>query len=52
MDTKSILTGISKILPVVHRMQPIYNPNTDVWVIDDTYNGNFEGFKSGINFLG
>ncbi|USN58769.1 MAG: hypothetical protein H6767_01370 [Candidatus Peribacteria bacterium] len=32
-------------------MQPIYNPHTNVWVIDDSYNGNLEGVKSTVTFL-
>lgn len=36
---------------VEHRLQPIYNNQSNILVIDDTYNGNSDGFKEGINML-
>lgn len=44
-------TGISKIEPVEHRLQPIIGDG-DVLVIDDSYNGTMEGVNSAINLLG
>jgi len=41
--------GLSKTKPFQHRMQP-YKLN-DAIVIDDTYNGNLEGIKAGLNLL-
>lgn len=46
-----ISEGVKKIKPIAHRLELIYNLNTDIVVIDDSYNGNFDGFVSGINLL-
>ena len=32
-------------------MEPIYNKNTNVWIIDDSYNWNIESVKSTSEFL-
>ncbi|MFA5993919.1 MAG: UDP-N-acetylmuramoyl-tripeptide--D-alanyl-D-alanine ligase [Parcubacteria group bacterium] len=48
MSLDDIYIGVKKIQPVMHRLQPIYNSNTDIMIIDDSYNGNFNGIKSGI----
>ena len=36
---------------VEHRLQPILNSKNNILVIDDTYNGNSDGFKEGANML-
>ncbi|MFA4817488.1 MAG: UDP-N-acetylmuramoyl-tripeptide--D-alanyl-D-alanine ligase [Parcubacteria group bacterium] len=51
MSLTEISEGVKKIKPIAHRLELIYNLNTDVVVIDDSYNGNFDGFVSGINLL-
>jgi UDP-N-acetylmuramoyl-tripeptide--D-alanyl-D-alanine ligase len=49
MKPEQIEAGIAKTKPFEHRMQP-YQVN-DAWIIDDTYNGNIEGLKSGLSLL-
>jgi UDP-N-acetylmuramoyl-tripeptide--D-alanyl-D-alanine ligase len=49
MSKQEVESAISKTKPFKHRMEP-RNIN-GAWIIDDTYNGNLEGFKSGIKFL-
>lgn len=44
--------GLSKIKPVEHRLQPINNYDTQVLVIDDSYNGNPQGVDEAIKVLG
>lgn len=39
------------IKPVEHRLQPIFNKESNILVIDDTYNGNSDGIYEGINLL-
>ncbi len=51
MDLDEIKRGVEKIKPIDHRLSPIYNPTSNIWVIDDSYNGNFNGFKSGLEVL-
>lgn len=46
-----IYAGVKNIQPIEHRLQPIYNKHTGVMVIDDSYNGNFAGIKSGVQLL-
>lgn len=46
-----IQEGLAKVWPVKHRLQPIYNHQSQVLVIDDSYNGNPEGVKEAINVL-
>ncbi|MFA6184040.1 MAG: UDP-N-acetylmuramoyl-tripeptide--D-alanyl-D-alanine ligase [Parcubacteria group bacterium] len=43
-----ISKGVAAVCPVKHRLEPIYNTHTDIMVIDDSYNGNLNGIKSGI----
>jgi UDP-N-acetylmuramoyl-tripeptide--D-alanyl-D-alanine ligase len=49
LNIKQIQSGIEKTLPFEHRMQP--RKLNGVWVIDDTYNGNSEGVRVGLNLL-
>jgi UDP-N-acetylmuramoyl-tripeptide--D-alanyl-D-alanine ligase len=51
MTTIEISHGVGKIEYVPHRLEPIYNEMTKVWVIDDSYNGNFDGIASGLEVL-
>lgn len=46
-----IQEGLAKLKPVKHRLEPIFNPQTQVLVIDDSYNGNLEGVKEAIQVL-
>jgi len=46
---EEVAKGCSKIQPYEHRMQS-RNLN-GAWIIDDTYNGNLEGVKAGLNLL-
>lgn len=48
----AIKKGLEKMKPVEHRLQPIHNKNTDVLVIDDSYNGNPDGVEEAIKVLG
>ncbi|MFA7319014.1 MAG: UDP-N-acetylmuramoyl-tripeptide--D-alanyl-D-alanine ligase [Parcubacteria group bacterium] len=52
MDSEAMAKGVEKISYIPHRLEPIYNDKTDVWVIDDSYNGNFNGIISGLEVLG
>ncbi len=51
MNSEEIKKGVEKIKPIDHRLNPIYNPVSNIRVIDDSYNGNFNGFKSGLEVL-
>ncbi len=51
MEKSDILSMIREIKPVEHRLQPIYNPTSNVWIIDDSYNGNLEWVRSTIRLL-
>lgn len=51
MSLADIQKGVKNIQPVIHRLQPIYNAGKDIMVIDDSYNGNFNGIVSGIQLL-
>lgn len=42
---------IASIPHIKHRLEPLYNKQNNILVIDDTYNGNIEWFKSGIDIL-
>ena len=44
-----IETGVAKIKPFEHRMQPYETGGA--WIIDDTYNGNIEGMLAGLKLL-
>jgi len=51
MAMREISRGVGKIEHVPHRLEPIYNELTKVWVIDDSYNGNYAGIVSGLEVL-
>ncbi len=52
MTMAEISRGVGKVEYVPHRLEPIYNEMTKVWIIDDSYNGNYAGIVSGIEVLG
>ncbi|MBW3568974.1 hypothetical protein KY385_02480 [Candidatus Parcubacteria bacterium] len=49
LSNKQIETAISRTAPFEHRMQP--RELGGGWILDDTYNGNFEGILAGLEFL-
>lgn len=46
---QAIENGLQKIVPYEHRMKPIHM--NGAWIIDDTYNGNIEGIRAGLELL-
>jgi len=51
MNEEDITNWISKINYIEHRLELIYNPNTNVYIIDDSFNWNLEWVKSTANLL-
>ena len=51
IDIDKISRGVASAPFVKHRLEPIFNYNTNITVIDDSYNGNFNGIKSGLEVL-
>lgn len=49
MTDDQIVAGVSKTKPFEHRMEP--RPLSGGWIIDDTYNGNIEGVRAGLELL-
>ena len=49
LSSKQIHAGIAKTKPFEHRMEPYELGGA--WIVDDTYNGNIEGIRSGLNLL-
>jgi UDP-N-acetylmuramoyl-tripeptide--D-alanyl-D-alanine ligase len=49
LSASQITSGIKKVIPFEHRMQP--RELHGAWVIDDTYNGNSEGVEAGLKLL-
>jgi UDP-N-acetylmuramoyl-tripeptide--D-alanyl-D-alanine ligase len=49
LSAQQIQTGLNATKPFEHRLEP--RLENDVWTIDDTYNGNPDGFKAAIEFL-
>ncbi len=49
LTDEEIIAGVSKTKPFEHRMQP--RPLAGGWIIDDTYNGNLEGVRAGLELL-
>ncbi|MEI7498022.1 MAG: UDP-N-acetylmuramoyl-tripeptide--D-alanyl-D-alanine ligase [Candidatus Falkowbacteria bacterium] len=43
--------ALAALQPIKHRLQPIYNSTAKIWVIDDSYNGNYNGFIGGLEVL-
>jgi UDP-N-acetylmuramoyl-tripeptide--D-alanyl-D-alanine ligase len=50
MTQEQIKAGLAKTKPFEHRMQPRKLAG-GAWVIDDTYNGNIEGLRAGLELL-
>lgn len=50
-DIKDFKTWAEKIDFVEHRMELIYNPQSNVYVIDDSFNGNLEGIASILDLM-
>lgn len=50
MRDSEIKVGVNGIKPVEHRLEPVQLSN-DILLIDDTYNGNSNGFFEGIELL-
>ncbi len=49
LTNKQIIDGMAKTQPYEHRMQP--RQLHGAWILDDTYNGNIEGMKAGLELL-
>lgn len=49
LSSEEIQAGVGKTVPFEHRMQA--RRLHGAWLIDDTYNGNLEGFKAGLSLL-
>lgn len=49
LSVKQVEAGVAKTVPFEHRMQPRLVGGA--WVIDDTYNGNIDGIRAGLNLL-
>ena len=42
LDIASLIAPIQNIPYIEHRLQLMYNPVSDIYVIDDSYNGNIQ----------
>lgn len=51
LNPEQIIAGVKKIQPIKHRLELIYNSSSDIYLIDDSYNGNLNGIKSGLEVL-
>lgn len=49
LTNEQIAAGVAKTVPFEHRMQP--RQLHGAWIIDDTYNGNIEGMRAGLELL-
>lgn len=49
LTKKQVEDGIARTVPFEHRMQPRILGGA--WIIDDTYNGNIDGIKAGLQLL-
>lgn len=49
LTKKQVESGVAKTVPFEHRMEPRNMGGT--WIIDDTYNGNIEGIRAGLELL-
>ena len=49
LTKKQVESGIAKTVPFEHRMEP--RNMGGAWIIDDTYNGNIEGIRAGLELL-
>ncbi|MFA6416626.1 MAG: UDP-N-acetylmuramoyl-tripeptide--D-alanyl-D-alanine ligase [Patescibacteria group bacterium] len=51
LDLNKAVVPLSAMPIVKNRLEPIWNAASQLLVIDDSYNGNFDGFKSGLEVL-
>lgn len=49
LSEDQVKTGMAKITPFEHRMKPYML--SGAWILDDSYNGNIEGMKAGLELL-
>lgn len=47
----AIRKGVEALKPIPHRLKPILNRNTNILVIDDSYNGNPDGVEEALRTL-
>jgi UDP-N-acetylmuramoyl-tripeptide--D-alanyl-D-alanine ligase len=52
LDLTRAITPLAAMPYIPHRLEPIRNTQSHLLVIDDSYNGNFQGFLSGLEVLG
>ena len=50
MNMQAISKGISEMRPVAHRLR-LSSTENDIWIIDDSYNGNPEGVEAALSVL-
>jgi UDP-N-acetylmuramoyl-tripeptide--D-alanyl-D-alanine ligase len=50
LTPEQVKAGVAKVDSFEHRMQPRHLPG-NIWIIDDTYNGNIEGMQAGLRLL-
>ena len=51
INIQDAVLPIANLKHINHRLEPIFNSLSQVLVIDDSYNGNFQGFVSGLEVL-
>lgn len=51
LTIQEIETGLKKVKTPAHRLQPIFNREKNILVIDDSYNGNPDGVEEAIKTL-
>jgi len=51
LSSKEINKGLEKLNFTPHRLEVIHNQKLNRTIIDDSYNGNYDGFCEGINIL-
>lgn len=51
MDFKNFQSGVNKVDYIEHRMELIHNIQSNIYVIDDSFNGNVEWIRSIIDLL-
>ena len=51
MSNLEIQLGFANVVPIKHRLEPIWNEKSQVLVVDDSYNGNIDGVLEAIEVL-
>ncbi len=51
LDVAALITPIKNIPYIEHRLQLMYNPVSDIYVIDDSYNGNIQWVRATIQLI-